>query len=239
MKLKNYKKKQLKVKTHGENKMKKFGLKGKLVSAFLLTGLVPMMGIGYYTYQQSKTNLEIQAVERLKAIRDVKKYSLERYFNTVREQVLTLSDNVGVQEAMVDFSDSFNDVIKENNYTRADIISFKAALKKFYINEFGKKYNTENESSMNASKLMAGLSDTEIVHQYHYIANNSSELGAKDGLDYTVLQDSLKKIPKAPGLYRPHLETGNLEKEIPGWGISMVQKKGLTYLVRFEMKSSN
>ena len=59
---------------------------------------------------------------------------------------------------------------------------------------------------------------------------------SKDGERFSVLQDSLVKIPMAPGLYRPHLEEGHLETEIPGWGISMIQKKGLTYLVRFEMK---
>ncbi|WP_343329220.1 family 43 glycosylhydrolase [Polaribacter staleyi] len=59
---------------------------------------------------------------------------------------------------------------------------------------------------------------------------------SKDGEHFSVLQDGLKKIPMAPGLYRPHLENGNLATEVPGWGISMIQKKGLTYLVRFEMK---
>ncbi|KGL58881.1 family 43 glycosylhydrolase [Polaribacter sp. Hel1_85] len=59
---------------------------------------------------------------------------------------------------------------------------------------------------------------------------------AKDGEHYSVLQDSLKRIPKAPGLYRPHLEEGHLKTEVPGWGISMIQKKGFAYLVRFEMK---
>jgi predicted GH43/DUF377 family glycosyl hydrolase len=65
---------------------------------------------------------------------------------------------------------------------------------------------------------------------------NSSINYSKDGEHYTVIQDSLKKIPKAPGLYRPHLEKGNSDAEIQGWGISMIQKKGLVYLVRFEMK---
>ncbi|WP_139956442.1 family 43 glycosylhydrolase [Flavicella sediminum] len=59
---------------------------------------------------------------------------------------------------------------------------------------------------------------------------------AKDGEHYTIMHDSLKKIPKAPGLYRPHLENGNSNAEIPGWGISMIQKKGSAYLLRFEMK---
>lgn len=65
---------------------------------------------------------------------------------------------------------------------------------------------------------------------------NSSINFAKDGEHYRIIQDSLKNIPKAPGLYRPHLENGNPEIEILGWGISMIQKKGIAYLVRFEMK---
>lgn len=59
---------------------------------------------------------------------------------------------------------------------------------------------------------------------------------AKDGIHFSVMQDSLTNIPKAPGLYRPHLEDGNPEIGIPGWGIAMKSGKGQVYLVRFEMK---
>jgi len=43
-------------------------------------------------------------------------------------------------------------------------------------------------------------------------------------------------LPKAPGLYRPHLNDGNPNTEIPGWGINMINRKGVAYLIRFEMK---
>ncbi|MDW5288273.1 family 43 glycosylhydrolase [Formosa sp. PL04] len=59
---------------------------------------------------------------------------------------------------------------------------------------------------------------------------------AEDGLHFSIFQDSLSNIPKAPGLYRRDLEDGNLEIEKPVWGIAMKVKKGLAYLVRFEMK---
>ncbi|WP_158973655.1 family 43 glycosylhydrolase [Cellulophaga sp. L1A9] len=59
---------------------------------------------------------------------------------------------------------------------------------------------------------------------------------AADGEHFSVLNDSLKNIPKAPGLYRPVLENGNPDTEIPGWGIAMKSSKGLTYLLRFEIK---
>lgn len=59
---------------------------------------------------------------------------------------------------------------------------------------------------------------------------------SEDGLQFSMQYDSLKDIPKAPGLYRQHLEDGNLEVGVPGWGIAMKGRKGLTYLLRFEMK---
>ena len=59
---------------------------------------------------------------------------------------------------------------------------------------------------------------------------------AKDGLNFSPREENLKKIPIAPGLYRPHLEDGNQAMEIPGWGISLKGKKGVVYLERFEME---
>lgn len=65
---------------------------------------------------------------------------------------------------------------------------------------------------------------------------NSTINLAADGVHFSPIQSNLTNIPKAPGLYRPHLENGNKANEIPGWGISMIQKKGIAYLLRFEMK---
>ncbi|MEP1894338.1 MAG: hypothetical protein ABJJ14_21825, partial [Cyclobacteriaceae bacterium] len=58
---------------------------------------------------------------------------------------------------------------------------------------------------------------------------------AEDGLSFAMQYDSLKNIPMAPGLYRPHLQAGNPDVDTPGWGISMTQGKGYAYLMRFEM----
>ena len=65
---------------------------------------------------------------------------------------------------------------------------------------------------------------------------SSSYQFASDGINFRPILENLKQIPMAPGLYRPQLEDGNKATKIPGWGIAMVQKKGKTYLVRYEMK---
>lgn len=59
---------------------------------------------------------------------------------------------------------------------------------------------------------------------------------AKDGLQFSALQENLTDIPMAPGLYRPELEEGNKIQKFQGWGISMKQKKGVAYLIRFEIE---
>ncbi|GLR19193.1 family 43 glycosylhydrolase [Portibacter lacus] len=59
---------------------------------------------------------------------------------------------------------------------------------------------------------------------------------AEDGLDFSVMADSLTNIPKAPGLFRPDLAGNDTNEETPGWGISMTGKKGEVYLIRFEME---
>ena len=59
---------------------------------------------------------------------------------------------------------------------------------------------------------------------------------AADGKQFTQIIDGLTGLPKAPGLYRPHLANGNPTTDIPGWGICMRNRKGVAYLTRFEMK---
>jgi hypothetical protein len=62
---------------------------------------------------------------------------------------------------------------------------------------------------------------------------------SEDGLDFSPIQENLSDFPMAPGLYRPHLEDGNIARKIPGWGIAMRQSQGEAHLLRFEMLNYN
>lgn len=58
---------------------------------------------------------------------------------------------------------------------------------------------------------------------------------ASEGLNFRVAKENLVHIPKAPGLYRPHLEDGHKVDTVPGWGVAMKVKKGDSHLIRYEM----
>jgi len=65
---------------------------------------------------------------------------------------------------------------------------------------------------------------------------NQSVNLATDGLNFSLIQADLPRVPKAPGLYRPEL-TDHSIKEIPHWGISQGNKDGDVYLQRFKIIS--
>jgi hypothetical protein len=61
---------------------------------------------------------------------------------------------------------------------------------------------------------------------------------APEGIEFSRKYENLKQIPRAPGLFRPHL-TEHSEKSIPGWGICHDRKEGHIFLRRFTVKSSD
>ena len=94
--------------------MKKIGLKLRLISSFLLVGLVPLAGLGYYFLTNTTSVLEKESIKRLSAVEKVKSNAIQQYFSTIESQVRTLSYDVMVVDAMEEFSKSFKNFIPDN-----------------------------------------------------------------------------------------------------------------------------
>lgn len=174
--------------------MKNLSLKSKLVTSFLLAGLIPLMAIGIYSYNKTSDSLQEEAVDKLVAVRNIKGEAVKRYFDTIRSQALTFSQTVSITKAMKDFSSAYNNFQSEAKVSEADIIFYKSSLKKFYLNEFGAKYKKENGIDIDSVALLDQLSDTEIALQYHYIFANSNPLGSKEILDAATDESSYTKL---------------------------------------------
>ena len=63
---------------------------------------------------------------------------------------------------------------------------------------------------------------------------NRSLYFAHDGLNFSLRQARLLRVPTAPGLYRPHL-TDHAVDSLPGWGISHAVRNGHVYLLQFKL----
>ena len=182
--------------------MKNLSLKSKLISTFLIVGLLPIICVGIYSYFKSSNTLEKAAIEKLVAVKNIKGEAVKRYFGTIRNQILTFSGNVSTVEAMKHFKEEFHTYRNDADVSKVDIIVYKEKLKNFYANEFGKKYLEENGKSIDIDNLLGQLSDTEIALQYQYIAKNPNPLGSKETLDYA---SDGSRYSKTHSIYHPSI----------------------------------
>jgi methyl-accepting chemotaxis protein len=136
--------------------------------------------------------LEDAAKRQLISIRDTKKTQIEDYFDTIRSQVITLSNSRMMITAMRELKTSFDFVAED-----ADINSIRKELAKYYSNEFGKEYSKlNNGKKADTNSFLAKLDPESVALQYQYIQNNPNPLGnkhklteAKDGSRYSRIHN--------------------------------------------------
>ncbi len=170
-------------------------MKPKLMGAFLLIGLVPFGVIGFTTFTKSGAELESQAFQKLIAVREIKRTGIERYFNSIRDQVLTLSESTMVVDAMRAFSSAATTFRRENNLSDDKIAVMSRELGTYYTGQFAPEYQKQNDGAKaGAEKILGQLDKDAIALQYHYIQANQNALGekhkldaAKDGSEYSKI----------------------------------------------------
>jgi len=74
-----------------------------------------------------------EAFNKLVAVREIRKNGIESYFATIHDQVLTLSENRMVVDAMRGFRDRFRSFRGENAIGADEIARMKSELKTYYI----------------------------------------------------------------------------------------------------------
>lgn len=176
----------------------KVNLKVKLISSYLLSGLVPMLCVGIYVYFKSSNALREQAEEKLTAVSNIKKKAIDRYFSDASSQLLIFAHELTVVNAAKSLTESYNSFLEDNSITKADLIFYKSSLQKYYEQEFAKKFKDENNKTVDIANILSLITDTQIALQYNYISANPNPLGSKNLLDvstdkskYTILHKNL------------------------------------------------
>lgn len=162
----------------------KLSIKLKLLITFLIIGLIPFTAISLTLFFKSSTEFETQANEKLIAVREIKKNSIQRYFNGMRDQVLTLSENRMIIDAMREFKDTFAKFRYENEISSFKNGQLKTELHQYYKNQFAAEFIKQNDGKQaNIQSVFSKLDPDSIALQYHYIQANKHALGEKHKLD--------------------------------------------------------
>ena len=159
----------------------KMKLSTRLISSFLLVGIIPFLTLAAISIKITSDTITEETFNKLTSIREIKGEQIENYFDTIRKQVLTLSEQAGTIAAMRDFGDSFHSFRQENNI--ADVDSLKRKLSTYYTEEFAPEYQSQNNNrTVEVSSILDSISADAIALQYHYIRENKNPLGSKHEL---------------------------------------------------------
>jgi len=162
-------------------------IKTKLITISTALAIIPLITsviiLGSLSTDTATEALNAAAKNQLVSIRDTKKTQIEDYFGTIRNQVLTFSNDRMIIDAMHQFKATFKKVTTDSN-TGKSIDEMRAAVASYYSKEFGAEYQNQNAGkSIDTDRIIKQLDDESVVLQYNYIKANPNPLGNKHKLD--------------------------------------------------------
>ncbi|MBI1390999.1 MAG: hypothetical protein GC154_21430 [bacterium] len=76
-------------------KLNDLKMKPKLITLFLIVGLLPLTLIGWWSTHLSRQALTEKSYNQLEGMRDVKKLQIEKFFNERQDDMAALVETVG------------------------------------------------------------------------------------------------------------------------------------------------
>lgn len=127
--------------------------------------------------------------DQLKSINSTKKRNVEYYFDIIRNQIRTFSENKMIIDAVKSFRRTFAEM--QNGITEEQLQAMKASLQQYYADEFIPRLKENTDQLERVEHYFPKEVRADIL-QYHYISNNVYPTGEKllmndagDGSDYS------------------------------------------------------
>ncbi|MEE9594083.1 MAG: methyl-accepting chemotaxis protein [Candidatus Hydrothermarchaeales archaeon] len=137
--------------------------------------------------------------DKLEAIGAIKANQIESYFGQIGGQVMTLSEDRMIIEAMKNFKKSFHTIDEELNITKSDHDQYTSTIRNYYQGEFLPSLNENLDTPASIGQFWPADMETHIL-QYFYLANNPNPTGNKHLLDFAQDGSSYSRHHK---IYHP------------------------------------
>ncbi len=153
----------------------------KLLSALILSSFVAIGIIGYLGYSSGKNTFEEALFVRLSASRDSKDRELENYFGQIREQVIQLSEDQMIINAMRGFKAGFHEADSLMAEAPSTLEEVDGVLSGYYSTQYLSRLNGSIGNSFELTDVWPADEETR-YWQYQYIARNPHPVGSKHEL---------------------------------------------------------
>ncbi|MBF0311343.1 MAG: HAMP domain-containing protein [Magnetococcales bacterium] len=160
-------------------------MRPKLIGLFLLVGLLPMLGVGWYSAQQADHELMREAFNQLSAVRAIKKTQVERYFGERLGDIGVLARSGDVRRGLAAMQKAFE---AEGRRTGGAVWTAAARESTGWLDTFVKEYgyydlfligkegdvvwSQAGESDLGQNLLSGGLRSSSLGKAYQKAAGS-------------------------------------------------------------------
>jgi methyl-accepting chemotaxis protein len=154
-------------------------LRNLVLAALLTMSLVPLALLGIAMYRSAADSLREQAFSRLEAVRTITAQSVERYFATMREELLVAGRAPLAQEAVVAFREAWQELPAGGESVKG----LRQELAGYYDAEFSPLYKGRNDETIDMRSYIDAIDPRGLVLQDGYLRRNPHPVGSKQLLD--------------------------------------------------------
>lgn len=156
-------------------------LNGKLSLVMLCASLIPLMMISVIVMVMFKSSMQEQVANQLESVLATRKIQIEDYFEGIQNQVVTLSENKMIIDAMLDFKLAFHKLPEEKLLEPGAISDYQVKLDEFYNTTLKDSFAKKNQAEI-YPEYLTPKTESAIIAQYLYIASNQNPVGSKNKL---------------------------------------------------------
>ncbi|UCH58464.1 MAG: hypothetical protein JSV61_09600, partial [Anaerolineales bacterium] len=154
----------------------------KILIAFTTVAIVAVALVGFFAFTTGRSALEEETLNKLTAVREMKASQIEDYFQLVENQVVTLSEDRMIIEAMREFDDGLHAIQDDLDIREPDMQEIDARLWEYYQEKFLSRLLPNLLEDVSVEDFWPGDSKTRVVQDL-YISSSPFEVGSKHLLD--------------------------------------------------------
>jgi len=143
-------------------------LRNLVLAALLAMSLVPLTLLGVSMYRSAAESLRAEGFARLEAVRTITAHSVERYFQTMREELLVAGSGPMVRDAVKAFRQAWQDLPIDDQAVAA----VRQEIAGYYAAEFAPLYSNKNKEAVDMRAYVEALNPRGLMLQDRYLRRN-------------------------------------------------------------------
>lgn len=164
------------------NIIKNWKIGTKILIAFTVVAIVAVGLVGFFAFSTGSSTLEAESFNKLTAVREMKASQIEDYFETIEKQIITLSEDRMIIEAMRRFDGRLHFINQDLELSDEDMEAVDARLRTYYEEEFFPRLIPNLLEDVTVEDYWPKDEKTRILQDL-YISSNPFATGSKYTLD--------------------------------------------------------